>query len=166
MAQPYLLAVLDVVGALIRYAILGVLVVVLESERHAGDVAALHQLQRIVGVVRVGQVAAAVDAVATEFKREGVLVGVAETSEHVGHHVRVVKIQDHVGLRQKFTADAARLQNLIHLACGAPGCEVDRAHAEDYRTALNLAALLLPLLWLAQLQAAVIGWDESCLFHA
>ena len=68
MAQPYLLAVFHVVGALIRYAVLRVLVVVLEGEAHAVDVAALDQLQRIVGVVRPWQFAAAVDAVATKFK--------------------------------------------------------------------------------------------------
>ena len=117
-AQPHLLAVLGVVGALIRYAVLRVLVVILKGEAHAVDVASTDQLQRIVGVVSLRKVTAAVDAVTAKFQRQRVLVRVAVTPQHVGHHVRVVQVENHVRLLQQFAADATRLQNLIHLTSG------------------------------------------------
>ena len=117
MAQPYLLAVLHVVRALIRYAVLRVLVVVGKGERHARDVAATDQLKRVVGVVRLGQVAAAVDTVAAQFQCQGVLVRVvAVTTQHVHYVAVVVQVQNHVGLLEQFAADAARFQHLIDLA--------------------------------------------------
>ena len=165
-AQPYFLAVFHVVGALIRYAVLGVLVVVREGEAHAGDVAALDQFQRVVGIVRLGEFTAAVDAVAAHLQFQGVALGVvAVTAQHVHHVAVVVQVENHVGLLEQFAADAARFQHLIDLAGARPRCQVHRANAEDDGATLNLAALRLSLLWLAQLQAAGLDGDESCLFH-
>ena len=52
--QPHFLAVHRLVGALVGHSVFGVLPVIIEGERHAADVAALDQFQRVIGTVGLG----------------------------------------------------------------------------------------------------------------
>ena len=99
MAEPHFLAVVVLGGALVAHAVFCIFPIVLKSEGHAGDVAALHQLQRIVGVVGIWKVAAAFDMVGCKSQRECAFA-VHATAQHVGHHTGVVQIENHVGALQ------------------------------------------------------------------
>ena len=162
--NPHLFAVDGFVGALEGNTILGVLVVVLESERLAVDVAALDQLQRIVGVVGVGQVALVVHTVRTKCELQCVFLRVAESAQHVHYVAVVIQVVHHVAAVQQFLSDTAWLQHLKNDASRTPRGEVDASLSEDDGATLNHAALLAVLIF-ADLQTAKVVGYKSYLFH-
>ena len=163
MAQPNFLAVNGLVGALVRHAVLGVLPVVLECERHAVHVAQTYLLQSIVGHGGVGVVALTLHVLLTQGECQRSLA-VATTTDHVGDVVRVVVVVHHIGTVDEFLSDAARLQDFVHHAGVAPRSQIHRPNTE-HNGATYHGAAGLPVCRLAQLQAAVLDGDKSCLFH-
>ena len=137
-------------SALVAHAVLAVLVVILEGERHAGDVSTLHQFQRVIGIVGAWQITATADFVLAQFQFKCAFT-VATATKHVGNHVGVVQVQDHIGTADKFLSDATRLQYFIDFAGVTPRCEVHASHTEDDWSALDGATLRLSFLWLTNL---------------